>query len=402
MVKSVMTPAASNAIINGPLETLLILLGLVCGLIWLSEQSPFKKVFKIFPVLIWIVMIPAALVGTGVLDHSLSLYLEIGKIGLPLSLFYLIISCDLKGIIKLGRHAIIAALAGTAGISIGGAVIVYFFATGENSELWQGFSVIAASWIGGTANGAAVQQGLQAPAAVIAPLILMQTLMGFLWLIGVLSLAPHQDKISKKLGAHKPELARTAEEAETTEEKHLSLSSFAGLIALGFVSLIVAGFLGQSLPEIGNPTIISNATWVILIISAMAIVISSFKHSSVPAAQASNLGYIYLYMMLASLGTQLDFSVFSDIGIYVIAGALWLIIHLIVLVAACRFFKLPASMLALGSMCNVGGVVTAPLAASYYDKKLVPLALLMAVGTQVIGVYLPFLLASIYSTIALS
>ncbi|MBL4836847.1 MAG: DUF819 family protein [Kordiimonadaceae bacterium] len=391
----------ATAMVSDPLEAFLIIVSVVCGLVWLSSLSQFKKVFKILPLLIWIILIPATLVGTGVLPSNLPLYINIGKVGLPLSLFYLIISCNLKDIQKLGKPAIIAALSGTLGISIGGVIIVYLFATGENADLWKGFTVISASWIGGTANGAAVQQGLGAPASVIAPLALMQTLMGFIWLIILISLAPHQDKISKILGATEPVLMDVTIEEEEVETKSLSLERFAGLIALGFVSLIIAAGIGFSLPEFGDPKIITHATWVILIISAMAIAIAAFKHEIIPTADASNLGYIFLYLMLATLGTQLNFSVIADIGVYMVAGALWLIIHLVILVAACRYFKLPTSMLALGSISNVGGIVTAPLIASHYDRRLIPVALLMAVGTQIIGIYLPFALAAIFSQIAL-
>lgn len=293
----------------------------------------------------------------------------------------------------------LAAISGTISIAVGGIVVVLLFAVGENAHLWQGFAVISAGWIGGTANGVAVQQGIQAPASVIAPLILMQTLMGFIWLLAILSAAPHQKKISSMLGSVQLNNENHLEPTHTDTSQH-TLKQLGGLLALGFVCLIVSGGLGQFLPELGNPTIVSAATWIILIISATGIYFSYFHKKRIPEAQSSNLGYLFLYMMLASLGTQLDFSAFNAIGTYAAAGAAWLLVHLLFMVVAGRIFKLPAAMLALGSMSNIGGIVTTPLVASYYDRKLVPVALLMAVGTQIIGVYLPFLLATLFSKIA--
>lgn len=394
-----MEPA--TALISGPFETFLVMILIVSGLIWLSEKPPFSRIFKLLPLVIWVVLIPAALTGFNIFPKGLALYLDIGKIGLPLSLFYLIVSCDLKGITKLGKPAIIAALGGTLGIAVGGILVVLIFANGNNANLWQGFAVISAGWIGGTANGVAVQQGLQAPADVIAPLILMQTLVGFLWLLLLLSLAQYQKRLCGFLKSAQLSAPQDIEVPREETGDSFSLRSLAGILALGFLAIIISGAIGQSLPELGTPTIISHSTWVILIISTLAIFVSSSAKLKIPAEQTSSFGYLFLYMMLASLGTQLDFSAFDQVGIYFVAGFFWLIVHIMVLLLIGRLFKLPAAMIALGSMANIGGIVTTPLVASYYDKRLVPLALLMAIGTQIIGIYLPFLLASVFSQIAL-
>ncbi|MBL4639827.1 MAG: DUF819 family protein [Kordiimonadaceae bacterium] len=390
----------SSALVSGPFEAFLILVFIISGLIWLSEKPPFSKIFKILPLVIWVVLIPAGLIGFEILPRGLPLYLDIGKIGLPLSLFYLIVSSDLRGVVKLGKQASIAALGGTLGVALGGTLVVFLFASGENANLWQGFAVISAGWIGGTANGVAVQQGLQAPAEIIAPFILMQTLAGFLWLMLLLAFAKRQAWLAKFLKSDESEETETITgEHETTP---FDLRSLAALLGLGFFALLFSGGIGQLLPELGEPTIISKATWVILIISTLGILVSTSDKIQVPAEHASSFGYLFLYLMLASLGTQLDFSALDQVGIYFAAGFMWLTIHLAVLLAIGRFFKLPPAMIALGSMANIGGIVTTPLVASYYRQKLVPLALLMAIGTQIVGIYLPFLLASIFSSIALS
>ncbi|PHR56127.1 MAG: hypothetical protein COA43_14455 [Robiginitomaculum sp.] len=401
-ITETINPTDAGAVLSSPLEVFLLLLFIVCGLIWLSETKAFSKIFNRLPLVIWVVLVPAMLTGFNILPTGLSLYLNIGKICLPLSLFYLIVSCDLRGITKLGKPAIIAALAGTLGVSLGGTLVVSLFARGENADLWQGFAVISAGWIGGTANGVAVQQGLQAPADIIAPLLLMQTLVGFLWLMILLFFAQHQKRIARILGHEYVHAHNISATKASTKSQKFSLQALAGLLAIGFLALLISGALGQALPEFGSPTIISSSTWVILTISTLAIVISTSPKVKIQTEQASNFGYLFLYMMLASLGTQLDFSAFNQTGVYVVAGALWLLIHISTLLIIGKIFKLPPAMIALGSMANIGGIVTTPLVASYYDKKLVPLALLMAIGTQIIGIYLPFLLASLFSNIALS
>jgi uncharacterized membrane protein len=303
---------------------------------------------------------------------------------------------------NIGRQAGLALVIGSLGIVIGGLVAGAIFIPGSDDGLWQGFAIIAAGWIGGTANGVAVQQGLQAPPSMIAPLLLMQTLVGFLWLLFILALANHQKKINRWLGVQvsKPLQDKNQQDISVNQHTGLSLSQLSGLVALGFTALIFAVGIASILPELGNPKIISNSTWIILLIAGFGVLVSINKRIVIAQHDASNLGYLLLYIMLASLGTQLDFTVLASVGVFVKSGLLWLVIHGFVVMTLGRLFKLPLAYLAIGSIANVGGIVTSPLVASYYNKNLVAVALLMAVITQIVGVYIPFGLAVIFAQLA--
>jgi uncharacterized membrane protein len=393
------------AFITTPFQIIPLLLLIVCGLSWLSEQPIFRPLFRTLPLVIWLVLVPAALTGFNVIPRQLSIYEQLAHLCLPLSLFYLIASCRLRGLSDIGRKAGLALIIGVLGIVIGGLVVGLVFIPDGDESLWQGFAIIAAGWIGGTANGVAVQQGLQAPADTIAPLLLMQTLVGFLWLLLILSLGNYQNKINHWLGVNESEIpknktSKNDDNQTETSSNGLSLSQFSGLVALGISVLILAVGISSILPELGNPIIISNATWIILLIAAFGVIASASKRIVIAENEASNLGYLLLYIMLASLGTQLDFSVLSSVWVFVKSGLLWLLVHAIVVIILGRLFKLPIAYLAIGSIANVGGIVTSPLVASYYNRNLVPIALLMAVVTQIIGVYIPFALAAVFSQLA--
>lgn len=391
-----------GALINTPFQIVPLLLFIVCGLCWLSEQPFLRPLFRILPLVIWLVLIPAMLTGFNIIPRQLGLYQQVAQLCLPLSLFYLIASCHLRGLTNIGRKAGLALVIGTLGIIIGGLVVAVLFIPSGDEGLWQSFAIIAAGWIGGTANGVAIQQGLQAPPDMIAPLLLMQTLVGFLWLLLMLALANYQGPINRWLGV--PEI--TSPQNDDSQDNSaqpkigLSLPQLCGLVALGFAALILAVGIASALPELGKPKIITNSTWIILLIAAFGVMVSASKRVLIAEQEASNFGYLLLYIMLANLGTQLDFSVLANVGVFVQSGLLWLLVHGSVVVALGRLFKLPIAYLALGSIANVGGIVTSPLVASYYNKNLVHVALLMAVITQILGVYIPFALAAVFANLA--
>jgi len=369
------------AFITTPFQIIPLLLLIVCGLSWLSEQPIFRPLFRTLPLVIWLVLVPAALTGFNVIPRQLSIYEQLAHLCLPLSLFYLIASCRLRGLSDIGRKAGLALIIGVLGIVIGGLVVGLVFIPDGDESLWQGFAIIAAGWIGGTANG------------------------GFLWLLLILSLGNYQNKINHWLGVNESEIpknktSKNDDNQNETSSNGLSLSQFSGLVALGISVLILAVGISSILPELGNPIIISNATWIILLIAAFGVIASASKRIVIAENEASNLGYLLLYIMLASLGTQLDFSVLSSVWVFVKSGLLWLLVHAIVVIILGRLFKLPIAYLAIGSIANVGGIVTSPLVASYYNRNLVPIALLMAVVTQIIGVYIPFALAAVFSQLA--
>jgi uncharacterized membrane protein len=391
-----------EALINTPFQIIPLLIFIVCGLCWLSEQPFLRPLFRILPLVIWLVLIPAMLTGFNIIPRQLDIYQQLAQLCLPLSLFYLIASCHLRGLTSIGRKAGLALVIGSLGIVIGGLVVAVVFIPSGDEGLWQGFAIIAAGWIGGTANGVAVQQGLQAPPDMIAPLLLMQTLVGFLWLLLMLAIANYQSRVNRWLGVDETETQHKDDSQDTSVKPQmgLSLSQLCGLVALGLSALMLAVGIASVLPELGEPKIITNSTWIILLIAAFGVMVSASKRVVIAEQEASNFGYLLLYIMLACLGTQLDFSVLASVGVFVQSGLLWLFVHGAVIVVLGRLFKLPVAYLALGSIANVGGIVTSPLVASYYNKNLVPVALLMAVVTQILGVYIPFALAAVFAQLA--
>ena len=74
-------------------------------------------------------------------------------------------------------------------------------------------------------------------------------------------------------------------------------------------------------------------------------------------------------------------------------GAVWIAIHLGILLIAARIVRAPFFFVATGSMANIGGAASAPVVAGVYHRAMAPIGLLMAVAGYIFGIYAALLCA---------
>jgi len=397
-----MTDASASAVlIEDPLTIFVILVAVVAAVLWLAERPLVQTVTRILPTPIWIYATPMALTSFGVLPASSDAYTMLGLVLVPVSLFLLTVSSDFRSTLRIGPLAIIMLAAGALGVLLG-AVLAFLAVRGTLApDAWQGFAVLSGAWIGGSANAVAVQQGLEATPAVIGPLLVVDTILGYGWVAFLLFLSGHQAALARLFGTTLTAAkARQAVTVETIPRNPVSRGGLAAVAGAALVAAVISSVLGRILPEIGDPVIVSATTWTILIVVGIGVSMSFTPARRLEAEGASDIGYVLIMVLLASLGARGDLNAFLDAPIYLVAGAIWIGLHALVLIIAARLMKAPPALFALGSVANLGGFVTAPIIASAYDRNLVPTALLMAAIAQIAGIYLPFALAGLLAQLA--
>ncbi len=172
------------------------------------------------------------------------------------------------------------------------------------------------------------------------------------------------------------------------------------MIGLGMAGAVVSVNLGARLPRLGDPTIISSTTWAVLIVVTVGLLLSFTRLRDFEKVGASQLGYTGLYLLLAGIGAQADLIAVLQAPVYLVAGAVWIAIHVGFLVVAARIVKAPLFFIATGSMANIGGAATAPVVAGIYHPAMAPVGLLMAVAGYVLGIYGALLCAWILGVLA--
>ena len=383
------------ALITDPLHTAALLASVLAAVFALARVPALKKVFEVVPPVIWAYFVPMLLSTFGVIqpydpetEFTNAAYGVMGTVLLPMALFLLMLTIDLRAILSMGRLALIMLLVGTFGIVIG-APIAYLpvgqFAGG--AETWQQLAALSGSWIGGTANMVAIQEGVGL--RNLGPVIVVDTVVGYGWMAILLFLAKYQDGFNRWVGADTraiDQVTATLKEMDTTR-RPISIDTGAIIIGMGIGAAVLSRYLGGLLPSLGDPTIISSGTWAVLISVTAGLALSFTGLRKLEIDGASRIGYVALYLLLTSIGAQGDLGAILDAPLLVLTGVVWLAIHIALLFGAAELLKAPLFFVATGSMANVGGAASAPIVASVYHPAMAPVGLLMAVAGYVLGIY---------------
>ena len=383
-----MTQEASSLVVE-PMSVLAVLAAVVGSIFWLSGQPRLAKLFEYAPPVIFVYFVPMLLTTAGVTPPSSPTYGWLTRYLLPFALLLLMISVDLKAIARLGSTALFMMLAGTVGIVVGAPLAFLAFGRWLPEDAWMGLAALSGSWIGGTANMVAIAESVGTPDSALGPIIVVDTVVGYGWMGVLLFFSGWQARFDRLTGARTAVIEETNTRlAELEGKRHpLKLRDVAFLVGLGMAGAVLCVNLGGRLPPLGDPTIISGTTWAVLIVVSGGLLLSFTPLRDYESVGASHFGYAALYLLLAGIGAQADLRAVLDAPLYLATGALWLSIHVAILLGAALLVRAPLFFVAMGSMANVGGAASAPVVAGVYHPAMAPVGLLMAVAGYILGIY---------------
>ena len=371
---------------------LAVLLGCLAVIFWATEHPTLGRIFKVIPALIFCYFVPTTLTTLGVIPESAPLYTWIKAFVLPASLFLLVIALDVPGIIRLGPKAVIMMLAGTFGVVIGGPISLMICKGVLPEDAWRGMTALCGSWIGGSANFVALGQIAEASDEMMALMVIPDVFLANVWMGVLLYFAANQVAIDRKTGANTEAIDDLKQRMTAFQEKVNRIPSLADLImilALGFGASWLAFDIGQRLPEIkmGGSVLISGTSWKYILVTSVGVVLSFTKVRNLEGAGASKIGTVMIYLLVACIGASADFRKILDAPGFLMAGAIWIVIHVIVLLTVGKLIKAPIFFVAIGSQANIGGAASAPVVASAFHPSLAPVGALLAIAGYVLGTY---------------
>jgi len=384
--------------IQDPVAILVYLLTLIGLIYWLNEQAALAGFFKYLPTVIWIYFLPMVSTTLGIIPESSALYDWIKTYLLPPALILLLLSANLPALAKLGPKAIFMMLIGTIGVVVGGAISLALFGPWLPVDAWQGMGALSGSWIGGSANMIAVGTSIGTRDDLFGIMIIVDTVVGYGWMGVVIFFSAYQQRLDDWNGVDTTlidELNIQMNEVMNTGRRPMEFNDLITILAVGMVSGFIALKFGQWLPDLGR--VITSFGWTIIIVTALGIILSL---TYLEKAGASHVGNIFLYLLLATIGAKADLNAILEAPLFLLAGVLWIIIHAVILFIGGRLVKAPMFLIATSSQANIGGVVSAPIVATVYQKSLAPVGLLMGVMGNVIGIYFGLFTAWVLSLIA--
>ena len=388
------------SILQDPSAILVYLLSLIGLIYWLHNQDILKNLFKYMPPVIWIYFFPMFSTTLGITPETSPLYDWVKLNLLPTSLILLLLSANIPALAKLGPKAIGTMLIGTLGVVIGAAVSLAILGRWLPIDAWKGMGTLSGSWIGGSANMVAVGTSIGTREDLFGIMIIVDTVVGYGWMGVVIFLSAYQKKLDQWNGADTTVIKTLNNYMKMKGQygrRPIEFRDIITMVSVGMLGGFLSLKLGQWLPDVGK--VLTSFGWTIIIVTALGITLSFTRLSELENAGASHIGNVFLYLLLATIGAKADLRMITEAPLFLAAGVIWIMIHAIILFWGGRLLKAPMFLIATSSQANIGGVVSAPIVATVYQKSLAPVGLLMGVMGNVFGVYFGLLTAWILSIV---
>lgn len=389
---------------------LLGVLAAILGVVFATSASPkpfWRRFYSVVPALLLCYFVPGLLNTFGVVDGAASkLYPMARDYLLPLALVLLTLSCDLKAIARLGPIAIVLFLVGAAGVIVGApialAIMGWFDPSllapeGENA-VWRGMTTTAGSWIGGSANQAAMKEVYAVGADVFGKFVAVDALFAYVWMAFLLFLAARAPRIDAARGADLAaldDLRMRVEKIQLDNARIATVHDTIAILALGlgatglshWLAGLIAPWIALNAPGLAVYSLTSSFFWVTMLATTFGLLASFTRAKTLEGAGASRYGTVAIYVLVATIGMQMDLrAVFSDPELFAL-GAIWISIHGAAMLVAAWLMRAPVFYMAVGSMANVGGAASAPVVASAFHPALAPVGVLLAVLGYALGTY---------------
>ncbi|GAB4107715.1 DUF819 family protein [Echinicola sediminis] len=390
-----------------------VVLGLLMGILALvfatsgSHKTFWKKFYGVVPSVLLCYFLPSILNTLGIISGETSnLYQVASRYLLPASLVLLTLSIDFKGIIRLGPKALIMFLSGTVGIILGGPIALLIVSAVDNSvlggvgpdEVWRGLATIAGSWIGGGANQTAMLRTFGASPQLFSQMIAVDVVIANLWLAFLLYWAGNPsrvDRIFKADSSAIKELQKSVESYRGSIMKIPTMGDTFKVLGIGFVLTglahwmadYIAPWIGTHHPELEKYSLDSKFFWIVIIATTGGLILSFTKARDLEGVGASRLGSVLLYVLIATVGMQMDLFAILDNPTLFLVGIVWMAVHITVMLVVAYLIKAPFFFVAVGSQANVGGAASAPIVASAFNPSLAPVGVLLAVFGYAAGTY---------------
>jgi uncharacterized membrane protein len=368
-----------------------------------SEHRALRAFYRYVPALLLCYFIPALYNTFGLIDGEESqLYFVASRYLLPATLVLLTLAIDLQAILRLGPKALVLFLAGTASVILGGPLALFLVGLVSPEtvagETWRGFTAVAGSWIGGGANQAAMKDVFGIPADLFGAMVAVDVIVANLWMALLLYLAARSPELDARRGADTTAidaLRARMEKFAAENTRNPSLRDLMLIVGVGFgltglahwIGAPLAQWIGATAPHLAVYSLTSEFFWIVVLATTFGLLVSFSRARRLEGVGASKVGSVLLYVLIASIGMQMDLgAVFTNPGLFAV-GAVWMVFHALAIFTVAYLMRAPLFFVAVGSMANIGGAASAPVAASAFHPSLAPVGVLLAVLGYALGTY---------------
>jgi uncharacterized membrane protein len=385
--------------ITDPFAYLALLILLCAGIVYTEKRSG-HKLFEYLPSIVILYFTVMLLSTFGVWQKSAeitAIYKTLKTTLLPAMIFLMLLTADMREILKLGRKMILTFLLASVSIAIGFIGMYALFHQAFGPESWKPFAALSGSWIGGTGNMVAIQGALELPDSDMGYALLIDSIDYAIWVMILLAMVPFAARFNHWTGADTSLIDDVGERLAEKEASRGRTTPKSLLILMG-AALGISALSHYTADLLPTTSFLTHTTWAVIVATLAGII-----GAMTPIARlggASQLGTAILYLIVALIASRASFAELTQAPLYITAGFVIIAIHLMIMVIFAKLFRLDLFSLGVASLANIGGVASAPILASAYSKALIPIGVLMAMMGYILGTFGGLMVGKVLEMIA--
>ncbi|MDN7124889.1 DUF819 family protein [Pseudidiomarina sp. 1APP75-32.1] len=374
---------------------LLACLLLIVYIGYISEKTRFGQALSA-PL---IILLLSFIIGnSGILPSKAPLYGVIQGILVPLAIPLLLFSADLRLVFRESKRMVWAFLLATVFTIIGALIGSGLISMGAAEPQLVG--ILAASYIGGSANFVATSQAVGFTDSSLYTAALTADALGAMFFLTLLMSLPairpiarHFQERAAPTDPPPPKPARAALASEAGADQEGQPSSESGVVLAVLLSATICA-LGMLV-----------ATWLpfagafIIAITVLSLMLANFAPSKMKAKIHFDysLGTLFMYVFFATIGLGADLGAMVGAALPMLAFlAILVLVHIVLLVwLGARWRFTLAEMMIASSACILGPAAAAALAASKGWRHLVTPGMLVGVLGYAVATFIGITLTNL-------
>lgn len=363
----------------------------LAGVLLALEKYTKWKIFNLVPPLVWIYVLNMIFCTMG-LYHSKEVsaaYKALKNNLLYAMIFVMLLRCDFRKLAKLGGRMVAIFLGCSVTLFIGFVIGYPIFKGFLGHDTWGAVAALYASWVGGSANMAAMQAALPVDAGAYRCALALDTVCYSVWIALLLLMVKHADKWNNSVQADTSKLQAVADAAAAEVAKEKKKATAADWIFLIGVSLLVSAIsqsvgasLNTMLKGVGL-AMFDKGTMTTVFVTVLGLVCAMSPLGKVPAVE--ELSSVYLYAVVSLLASTASVTDLLSAPMWVVYGFFILVVHVIGMYILSKIFHWDLCMVSTASLANIGGAASAPIVASAYNESYAGIGVLMGVLGAAVG-----------------
>lgn len=344
----------------------------LAGILLALEKYTKWKIFNVVPPLVWIYVLNMIFCTLG-LYHSKEVsaaYKALKNNLLYAMIFVMLLRCDFRKLAKLGGRMVAIFLGCSLTLFVGFIVGYPIFKGSLGSDTWGAVAALYASWVGGSANMAAMQAALPVDAGAYSCALALDTVCYSVWIALLLLMVRYASKWNNAVKADTSKLQAVADAAAAEvakEKKQAGGADWIFLIGLSLIVSAISQYVGASLNgalrDVGL-AMFDKGSMTTLFVTVLGLVCAMTPLGKVPAVE--ELSSVYLYAVVSLLASTASVTDLLAAPMWVVYGFFILAVHVILMFFLSKLFHWDLCMVSTASLANIGGAASAPIVASAY------------------------------------